>query len=260
MSFGPFPVINLRSWFTALRLWNCVRDDYPRAIGPLDLSGVCSNVWLSAKGFKATGQWLFRCIFFGVMYVVMHVVEGEYLDCFFWLHLGFLTLFFWVASSSLGYQGGGDESASIPQSFCFSLILCSVFWIYQIWKKVSCAYDPSPFSLPLEVWVRCRGYAQTLIKQTVCDFLHMGSHTCKHGFGQSRHYSTTLDSCPVPLLRFATFQVTTTLTSSISVVDSLMFSRLFLFWQLISLLPWPEGEGSILWVLFNKCPLSCSVF
>lgn len=170
------------------------------------------------------------------------------------------SLFFWVASSSLGYQGGGDESASIPQSFCFSLILCSVFWIYQIWKKVSCAYDPSPFSLPLEVWVRCRGYAQTLIKQTVCDFLHMGSHTCKHGFGQSRHYSTTLDSCPVPLLRFATFQVTTTLTSSISVVDSLMFSRLFLFWQLISLLPWPEGEGSILWVLFNKCPLSCSVF
>lgn len=106
----------------------------PKGYRPLDLSGVCSNVWLSAKGFKATGQWLFRCIFFGVMYVVMHVVEGECWDCFFWLHLGFLTLFFWVASSSLGRRRWVSFDTTVFLFFIDPMLCLLNLSLSEIWR------------------------------------------------------------------------------------------------------------------------------
>lgn len=122
--FGTFPVINLCRRFTAPQLWNCVRDDYPRAISALDLLGVPPNILLLTKGFKVTKQWFFRRIFFWEMYLVMHGVEGECWDSFFWLHPGFstLSLSLWDVFLSMGYQEVGDESASIPQSFWFCYV------------------------------------------------------------------------------------------------------------------------------------------
>lgn len=177
ISFGTFPVINLRSRFTALQLQNCVRDDYPREISALDLLGVLPNIWLLTKGFKVTKQWLFRRIFFREMYLVMHGVEGECWDSFFWLHSGFSTLSLWDVFLCMGYQEVGDESASIPQSFWFWLTLCSVFSIYRfqksgelnlkvflIWKKVCACMTLLPLVWFLSSGLDTGVYAQILSK------------------------------------------------------------------------------------------------
>lgn len=161
-------MINLCRRFTALQFWNCVRDDYPRAISALDLLAVLPNILLLTKGFKVTKQWLFRHIFFREMYLVMHGVEGECWDSFFWLHPGFSTLslrcfsFYGVSGSRRWVSFNTTVFLVLvdPMLCLLNLPLSEIRRIKS--ESISdleeglCMYDPSPFSLILELWVRSR--------------------------------------------------------------------------------------------------------
>jgi hypothetical protein len=115
----------------------------------------------------------------------------------------------------------------------------------------SCVYGFFAFSFVLGVWFRCTGVLKS--QAVIGDFfLYTCAHTCKRGFGQSRHYFTAVISCPVPSsapcsLRSLLLWHLVFLGGLWCFVDSFSSDN----WS-VSLLPWPEEEGGSLWALLKK--------